>query len=330
MVEYSMATTLRLGLVCISELLRESEKLSAKTMTRALFLKEDRTTAIQKLSSRVLHNTVVIRRVLEHCHSLGIAHYRISDTLAPLVTEPNVNISLESLPDFDQIRENLASAGQYARRVGISLSSHPGQFNVLASYNPNVVDNTIRELNHISKIMDMLGCPQSYAAPMCLHLSVGPKENIETVEEYRHRFLKALHRCDTGVQHRLVLENEDKGYWNCDNLYRVFHQFSALVYDNLHDACNPSPDSCDWAILFKETWRHYTPVFHWSEGIDGSNRHTDYFSHMPRVVRDNPDVIWECEIKQKDRAIQQVLNYEKEKQSIKKDQTSTANLSVVR
>ena len=326
-----MEQKLKLGLVCISNILQETENVRSRTMTRKGFLKEsDESISISKLSERILNNTLVVKKTIEHCHDLGISHYRIGDSCFPLVTDPKLGLSLDLLPDIKEIRKNLFQAGEYARKHGISLSSHPSQYNVLGSYNPDVVTNTIRELNHISNVLDMMGCPQSYATPICLHLSVGVKIDTETEEEYRDRFMKNLSQCDLGVQHRLVLENEDKGYWSCKKLYRLFNKYIPLVYDNLHDACNPSPDNCDWVTLFKETWRHYTPVFHWSEGIDGSNRHTDYFSHIPDVVRDNPDVIWECEVKAKDRAIQQILNYEKEKQSIKKDQTSTANLSVVR
>ena len=56
--------------------------------------------------------------------------------------------------------------------------------------------------------------------------------------------------CDIGVRNRLVLENEDKGFWSCQNLYKYFYSYMRHVYnfnfpltlDNLHDKCNPSKD----------------------------------------------------------------------------------------
>ena len=299
---------MKLGLVCISEILKANEKIAFKTMTRKSFNSMNRDAAIVALSSRILHNTIVVRQIIAHLSNVGISHYRISSCMFPLVTDPSLQLSYTDLPDLDAIKKNLESAGSLSRECNISLSCHPDQFNVLASYNPSVVEKSIHELNHQSHVLDLMGCPQDLSSPMCLHLNRAPDFKRETVQQYKERFLANLSCCSAGVQSRLVLENEDKSFWNCRNLYEHFSDVRALVYDNLHDACNSSYEHDNTVALFKATWREYVPVFHWSEGINGSRAHADRASHIPVCVTDNLDCTWEVELKAKDFAILEILN----------------------
>lgn len=302
---------MKLGLVCISEILKANQKIAFKTMTRKSFNSMDRNQAIAVLSSRILHNTIVVRQIIAHLSNVGISHYRISSCMFPLITDPSLQLCYNDLPDLDSIHKNLAAAGSLSRECNISLSCHPDQFNVLASYNPNVVEKSIHELNHQSHVLDLMGCPQDLSSPMCLHLNRAPDFKQETVQQYKSRFLHNLSCCSAGVRARLVLENEDKSFWNAANLYETFGSFIPLVYDNLHDKCNTSNvDSLVLADLFKKTWHNYTPVFHWSEGINGSRAHCDRASHVPNCVLENLDCTWEVELKAKDFAILEILNKE--------------------
>jgi UV DNA damage endonuclease len=267
-----------------------------------------RDVAISTLSSRIYHNTVVVNDIITHLAAVGISHYRISSSMFPLVTDDSLFLHVDNLPDIEQIRNNLARAGDAARQYGVTLSCHPDQFNVLASYNPAVVQKTIVELNHQSYVLDLMGCAQDLSSPMCLHLNRAPDFKQETVEQYKARFLNNLDLCDRGVRARLVLENEDKSYWNCRHLYEHFSDVRALVYDNLHDVCNPSYEDGNTVALFRSTWRDYVPVFHWSEGINGSRAHADRASHIPSCVTQNLDCTWEVELKAKDFAILEILN----------------------
>ena len=299
---------MKLGLTCISEILRDGKKISAKTMTRKSFNSVSRGEALQTLSARILHNTEVVYATIRSLLDNGIMHYRISSDIFPCITDATLGLCIDDLPDIVAIRTNLLNAGNFARKHGVSLSCHPDQFNVLASYNEEVIDRSIKELNHQSDVLDMMGCAQDLYSPMCLHLNKSPDLKRESVDAYRERFLHSLSRCNDGVRARLVLENEDKGYWTTENLYHWFGEHRALVYDNLHDLCNPSLESSKAVALFKSTWRNHTPVFHWSEGLANKPRsHADRASHVPSVVSANLDCIWEVELKGKDYAILEIL-----------------------
>lgn len=302
---------IKYGLVCISNVLRESNPdLAFKTMTRTQFLKKDRYSSILDLSSRIYHNLRVTEETLHQCSKLGIKHYRLSCKLFPLMTEPNLNINVSEFLNLDKILDKLRHIGSLSKNLGISISCHPDQFVVLGSNSDAICEKSIIELNFHSWVMDTMDLPQNYTAPINIHPSLS---KFESPEKFVEKFVKNFFSCDIGVRNRLVLENEDKGFWNCANLYNYFHNYMKHCYnfyfpltlDNLHDECNPSYDANNnklsykhWFMKFYQTW-NCTPVFHWSEGINGTRSHAQKASKAPEDF--GADIIYEVEVKDKDK-----------------------------
>ena len=84
---------MKLGLVCISELLRDkSPELKFRTMTRAQFKKKEKAESVQILSERILHNLKVTKETINHCKQVGIKHYRLSCKLFPSHDPPVVAV----------------------------------------------------------------------------------------------------------------------------------------------------------------------------------------------------------------------------------------------
>jgi len=325
-----------LGLTCISEILKDKDKkkYSFRTMTRKRFndlcVKDGRDETIKELSERILHNVRTTRYIIRHCADNNILHYRLSSSLFPLVTDETLGLSVDDLVGISTIKSELSFAGKIAKDFGISIGSHPDQFNVLASCNKDAVARTINELNFQASVLDMVGLPQDHTAPMNIHINYSPKSD-ETLELVATKFFRNLSMCDKGVYKRLTIENEDKGFFNVDNCIKfsehLFNTFGANIpvcYDNLHDFCNPSEDH---NIAFQAERCAYTwvnqgdgdnnflaPVFHWSEGTPQKPRaHADYFAlgNTPPTIaiEPNKEAKWECEVKGKDKAIKLLQQY---------------------
>ena len=319
---------IKLGLTCISELLKEVDKKnnSFRVMTRKRFndlaQSNNKEFAIQQLSERIIHNVKLTKKIINHCIDNNIAHYRLSSNLFPLITDPTLELSYDILPNKDEITEELKSIGEIIKSGKISVGSHPDQFVVLASQNNDAVKNSINELNFQSRIFDMIGLPQDHSAPMNLHINCSPK-NIhgkvdedyftKLVAEVADKFYKNLMRCDKGVINRLTTENEHHGFQTVKNILRFnkyikekYNLNIPVCYDNLHDKCNNeglNNNLLNNAKLCKATWPEgITPVFHWSEGKPDKPR-----SHADSVADGNfpfdIDVIQELEVKAKDKAI---------------------------
>lgn len=340
-----------LGLTCISEELKikDKAKYSFRTMTRKRFNdlseKEGRNETIKELSDRIYHNVLVTRYIIRHCIRNAICHYRLSSSLFPLLTDATLDLSLELLPNKLKIENELIKIGLIAKRFNLSIGSHPDQFNVLASANEISVNRTINELNFQAKVFDLISLPQTHEAPMNIHINGTPPEieadgvdpdsiNNMRIKEMAERFYNNLMRCNESVYNRLTIENEDKGFWNVDNIIKfseyIFNKYDLNIpvcYDNLHDFCNPSEER---NIIFQAercayTWvkqKEYSipsddnfiaPVFHWSEGKpDKPRSHADYFAlgNFPPIIAIEPnnEAKWECEVKKKDLAIKLLRN----------------------
>ena len=336
-----MSSKYTYGLVCISEKLKKQDKtLAFKAMTRKSFLHwrekytdgKNNFSAETLLEQRILHNLKITSKILKHCAINDIFHYRLSSKLFPLITDTTLNLSIENFNNFDSIKAELKTIGEIAKKHGITISIHPDQFNVLASKRSDVVQKTIRELNFHAKIMDMIGLPKDYSAPINIHPSVTihkstqeEKTDDEGLREIVDKFYEGFKQCDEGVRNRLVLENEDKGCWNCGNLFMYFHNYSGtrydhffpLTYDNLHDYCNPTIFQEEKITqeqniqAFAGTWRKDIPVFHYSWGREDKFRsHADYAAE--NIPDYNMEITWECELKQKDYAIEQLQNWKEE------------------
>lgn len=228
--------------------------------------------------------------------------------MLPLITEPSLNLSLQKLPHFEEIKSQMLLLGDMIKQSQITVSSHPDQFVVLGSKRQDVNEKSIKSLNLVGELFDYCKIPQTKQHPINIHPSRSPKSHEEAVEML-DCFVENYFKCSESVQKRFVLENEDKGFWNCENLYKYFcvlckekYGFSfSLTYDNLHDEINQSHSNSFFEI-FKTTWPNgVIPVFHWSEGKKSGNirSHADTTSRIPFC----DSVIWELEVKHKDKAI---------------------------
>lgn len=296
---------MKLGLCCISEVLKSNGvKFQTMTRSRALKLGDD---YIKILQDRINNNLDVIDQIIDHCASSGISHYRISSSMFPLIGEPQLGLGVDFLVDMG-VPAKLRKIGDKIKSHGITVSTHPSQYVVLASKTPTTVENSIFDLELHGWLHDNLGLPQDYSNPINIHVGISSYEP----DEIYNNFMSAFNKLSLSVQKRLVLENDDKGFWNAENLYDYFSNQFPLTFDNLHFECNPSSGTMVyWFSKYSNIWfqQGFTPIFHWSEGgAKGKPRsHVDYFTSIPEIVSENTDVIWECEVKSKDLAISKVL-----------------------
>ena len=283
------------NLCCISEELKE-QGYHFQTMTWKRFNelcdKYGDSAALSELGERWLNNVRVTYMCIQHCYYEGWG-YRVSSNLFPIRTHPDFKYGIKDVPQYDDIMDELDCIAMDNEDWNVRLSMHPDQFNVLASENQSAVDKTINELNFHGWVMDMLGCERSYYNPMNIHVNCTKGDPQDIVD----RFMRNLDKCSESVRTRLVVENEDKGCWNVDNLLKYFDL--PITYDNLHDKCNPSTKNT--LTECAATWP-CKPLFHYSESPPNKNNpraHADLPVDIPQI--DYYD--WDIELKAKDKAI---------------------------
>lgn len=295
---------MRKSLCCISLKLQE-RGFKANTMTKSRFLALERVDSLEILSKRVLNNVNVTKETIKYCIDKGW-NYRVSSDLFPLKTLPEANLSFDCLPDKDKIDQAFRECAILIKNSNIRCSTHPDQFVVPASANESVAQKSIVELTYHADIMDRLGLPRSYNAPINIHMNCYKGDLKATAK----RFIEVFRQLPEGVKSRLVLENEDKlNSWNVDQLYNYIYQETGIpiTYDNLHFQCNTGGLTAKNAVtLAKSTWGSYVPLFHFSDN-DVKNRnpraHADYPTKFPEEFV-GEDIDLDFEFKAKDYAIE--------------------------
>jgi len=292
------------NLCCISNELKELGY-SFRTMTWKQFNKirdtEGEERALFLLGERWFNNVTVTLECIEHCAREGWG-YRVSSDLFPCLTHPDFHYKVSDVPQYDEIME-LFEECRANDAWQVRLSMHPDQFVVLASENQDAVDKSIAELNHHGWVMDMLGCQRNHYNVMCLHVNCSKGDPADIAA----RFMSNLNKTDQSVQSRLAVETEDKGCWNAENLCKHFD--IPVIFDNLHNQCNPSSLSeLDAALLCESTWNGIKPVFHLSESHpDKPNPrcHADMPTFVP-LISSFVDADYDLEYKKKDFAIREM------------------------
>ena len=311
------------NLCCISLALKKSG-FNHRAFRFTQFEKHSRADALQILGERALENLQTTLETMKFARSNNWG-YRISSTLFPLFNLDKAKVGLQDLPNATLIDDKFAEIRAFTKQYAPSqfrLCFHPDHFNVLCSANPEVVRRTINELDHHAWLMDsMVENSQSYWYPLNIHMSRSTGDPETIAREFISNYKKLPDR----VQSRLVLENEDKGLWTPDRLYRLIYQEIGvpITYDNLHHKCNPG----DWSTseAFErcyETWHSHgcCPLFHYSEGGANNNprAHTDFSISSPKEFRKLHDtsvthgqcIDWDIELKQKDYAINHLIDSE--------------------
>jgi UV DNA damage endonuclease len=298
----------RYGLCCISLKLKE-QGIGHQTMTFKRFNSLPREEALIILGERILNNLQTTNETIKFC---GDHHYvyRVSSDIFPLITYDEANVSLEDLPNHDDIQDEFDNIAQTISNSNVRVSCHPSEFNSLSSLSDKVVEKTIVELNFYSSFFDRIGLPADTNSPMNLHVH----NNNGTREEIAHRFYFNFKRLDENCQKRMTIENDDKlNCWSVNELVNIFHPITRIpiCFDYLHHKCHPNNLSeCEAINMCYDTWKT-KPLFHYSESREGNNprAHAEYAYNKFETYGLEFDI--DMELKGKDFAIEkydQIIN----------------------
>ena len=233
--------------------------LNTKSTTISYLARQTPDAARSKLWGLLDHNVNAFYRQLKYVAKLPHEQrmFRITSDLLPAYThddymafyfEPDVVAKLEA---------HLSMCGEFARANDIRLSFHPGQFCVLASDNPGVVENSITEFEYHCDLIRYMGYGRSFQDFKC-NVHIGGKQGSKGI-------IAALKRLSPEARNCLTIENAEFT-WGLDaSLELVDH--CALVLDIHHHWIHTGEYIEPTDPRFKrvvESWRGVRPVIHYS------------------------------------------------------------------
>jgi len=314
------------GLISLSELLKEKQSDGAYTfsgITQKTFsgIKESQgeEAALLELSNRITHNLNLTENIIEFLPKVGITHYRISSSIFSLISDfsNNLSLSIDSLPNHSNILNKIRSIGVIARQNNITLSVYPDSSNSLVVEDEDSLNTAIQELNFHSWFFETAGFPSNASNPIIIKPFAQPKSSShESAVSLVKSFYDNFKKLNKETQKRIVLQNEEKGFWNPVNLFKYFHVYlyekfgegMVLSYYNIADQRNPGSfgsESVEPIVnigAFHETWMGVVPVFLWSEKEkEDSNISKEYLSGP--IPDFNYNIKWECDVRKRDKAI---------------------------
>ncbi len=241
----------------------ECKKYNTGTTTITWLNRQTVSVAEQKLWDLMKQNIESIKLLVSRVGELDneLRMVRLSSDILPAFTEPSWRYFWR-LPDVQRYAEGaFAEVGRVARDRNVRLSFHPGQFTVLASDNPEIVERSIEEFE--------------YHATMAAWLSYGKlfqdfKINVHISGRAGPAGIRSAYsRLSPEARNCITIENEENswGLGSCLELADII----PIVLDVHHYWCRegqyiqPTDDSYKRVV---ESWKGVRPVIHYSYSRD--------------------------------------------------------------
>jgi len=230
-----------------------------KTTTITWLNGATRQKAVEKLHGLMVHNLSALKAQVGYVG--GLPHnqrmLRISSDVLPAYTHDDWSWFYWEPGTVAMLERELMTVGDLARKLDVRLSFHPGQFCVLGSDNPNVVENSIQEFEYHVDLIRYMGFGKTFQDFKC-NIHIGGKAGPTG-------FKAALKKLSREARNVITVEN-DEFKWGVEaSLELVDH--CALVLDIHHHWIRTGEyiEPSDPRVLrMMESWRGVRPVIHYS------------------------------------------------------------------
>ena len=195
----------------------------------------------------IQRNLTALEAMIDYNIKHGIHLFRISSDLIPFGSHP-VNQVLW----WKDYRDYFEVLGDKIKKAGLRVSMHPGQYTVINSNDPQVVERSVQELVYHTRFLDTLDVDRTNK--LILHIGgvYGNKINAS------NNFIREYARLSEEVKKRLVIENDERSY-NISEVLEISGACGApVIFDNLHHRINPPVEQLtdqEWITRCRNTWR---------------------------------------------------------------------------
>jgi UV DNA damage endonuclease len=199
-----------------------------------------------------------LRAILGYLDRHDIRMYRMATALAPYASHPELTAFHGQV---EECAEELAEAGALARRLGVRLSTHPGQYTVLNSERAEVRSAAVADLEVQAALLDAMGLGPE--AAVVLHVGGAAGGHAAAAD----RFLAGFEMLGERARARLVVENDDCSFGLAEVLALAERAGLRVVFDLHHHHCHDPKGIGDREALelALATWpAGVTPKVHFS------------------------------------------------------------------
>jgi UV DNA damage repair endonuclease len=174
----------------------------------------------------------------------------------------------------DHLARIFAPVGEAARKNDVKLSFHPGQFCVLSSETPDIVERSILEFEYHCDMARWMGFGKSWHDGCKINVHISGRQGPEGI-------IKVLPRLSPEARNLITIENSEIG-WGLDDSLKL-EKHVALVLDIHHNLIRDEEyiqAHDDRVKRVIDSWRGVRPTLHYSYFRD---------EHLLPAFRDMPE-----------------------------------------
>ena len=270
----------------------DAKQYNTGTTTVAWLNRQTRDLAEQKLWDLMSANIESTRKLVERVSTLdpSLRMVRLSSDILPCYTHESF-ADYWRQPDVVSYAETaFKRVGDIARNSGVRLSFHPGQFTVLASSNPGIVERSLEEFEYHANMARWMGYGLSFQ-DFKINVHISGREGPAGIRSAYRRLSPEARNC-------ITIENEENA-WGLNDCLTIT-DIVPIVLDIHHhfiregEYIQPGDDRVRRVI---DSWRGTRPTLHYS-----CSREDILVGHDTLVAPDMTKLLAEGYKKQKLRA----------------------------
>ena len=270
----------------------DAKKYNTGSTTVSWLNRQSREIAEQKLWDLMVANIESTRLLVERVSELDphLRMVRLSSDILPCYTHADYSGYWMDAGVVSYAEKEFARIGAHARLHGVRLSFHPGQFTVLASSNPGIVDRSIEEFEYHANMAEWMGYGQTFQ-DLKINVHIAGREGPAGIRSAYGRLSPVARSC-------LTIENEENS-WGLNDCLTI-SDIVPIVLDIHHhfiregEYIQPGDDRVRRVI---DSWRGTRPTLHYS-----CSREDILVGHDTLVAPDMTKLLAEGYKKQKLRA----------------------------
>ena len=233
--------------------------LNTKSTTVQWLNRQTRDVAEQRLWDIMEHNIQAYYNLIEYVGGLPneLRMVRLGSDCLPVYTQRDWCYYWKLPAVVAYCEKHFARVGTLAKALDVRLSMHPGQFTVLASDNPDIVDRSIEEFEYHTDIIRWMGYGRKFQDFKC-NVHISGRQGPAGIKS-------ALARLSPEARNTITIENDENKWGIGDSLELA--DYLALVLDVHHHWCRegeyiePNDDRIKRVI---DSWRGVRPAMHYS------------------------------------------------------------------
>ena len=276
----------------------DAKQYNTGTTTISWLNRQSKEVAEQKLWDLMVQNLSATQKLVDRVGELNenLRMVRLSSDILPAYTEPTWSYFWRRLDVVSYLERNFSLIGHSARSSGTRLSMHPGQFVVLASINPGIVQRSIEEFEYHADMARYMGYGKKFQ-DFKINVHISGKLGPDGIRDAYKKLSNEARNC-------ITIENEENS-WGLDDCLTI-SDVVPIVMDIHHHwiregvYITPEDDRVQRVI---DSWRGVRPTMHYSVSREDylvnhdANIMPDYTAllesgHKKQKLRAHSDFYW--------------------------------------